>query len=117
MPHDVTLLAMTRSNVILRTTLYDGDSIAIREALALGRSVIATDTGMRPEGVRLVPVGDVDALESAIEDCLAEPQVSQQSSPTVHSRDNNIEAVLNIYNELTGGRELTQSAHLEASES
>jgi len=117
MPHDVTLLAMTRSNVILRTTLYDGDSIAIREALALGRPVIATDTGMRPEGVRLVPVGDVDALESAIEDCLAQPQVSQQSSPTVHSRDNNIEAVLNIYNELTGGRELTQSAHLEASES
>jgi glycosyltransferase involved in cell wall biosynthesis len=116
MPHDVTLLAMTNSNVLLRTTLYDGDSIAIREALALGRPVIATDTGMRPEGVRLIPIGDLDALESAIEDCLAEPQVGQHPPP-VRALDNNIEAVLNIYNELTGGRAFSPSAHLEASES
>ena len=109
MPHDVTLLAMTKSNVILRTTLYDGDSIAIREALALGRPVIATDTGMRPEGVHLVPIGDLGALESAIEDCLAEPHVSHRPPP-VHAQDNNIEAVLNIYDQLIGGRERSGSA-------
>jgi glycosyltransferase involved in cell wall biosynthesis len=117
MPHDVTLLAMTKSNVLLRTTQYDGDSIAIREALALGRPVIATDTGMRPDGVRLIPIGDVDALQAAIEDCLAEPQASQHRPPAVRGQDSNIDAVLNIYNELTVGRELSQSAHIEARES
>src|ERR1022692_286009 len=39
--HEGALRAIARSDVVLRTTLYDGDSVAVREALALGTPVIA----------------------------------------------------------------------------
>ncbi|HXH05502.1 MAG TPA: glycosyltransferase family 4 protein [Vicinamibacterales bacterium] len=71
--HAVTLQVIARSGVLLRTTRYDGDSIAIREALQLGVRVVATDNGMRPEGVVLVPAADPDALRAAIERALAAP--------------------------------------------
>jgi glycosyltransferase involved in cell wall biosynthesis len=67
-PHATTLRAMAASDLLLRTTRYDGDSVAVREALHLGTPVIATDNGMRPPGVRLIPAGDVEALRRAIEE-------------------------------------------------
>src|SRR5262249_42539427 len=63
-PHASTLQAIARSAALLRTTLYDGDSVAVREALHLATPVIATDNGMRPEGVRLIPIHNADALVS-----------------------------------------------------
>lgn len=62
LPHATVLDAIGRADVLLRTTLYDGDSIAVREALHLGTPVVATDTGHRPAGVRLAPIGDADAI-------------------------------------------------------
>ena len=64
------LRAIWDADVFLRTTLYDGDSVAVREALHLGTPVVATDNGMRPEGVRLFPVGNLDALCDRIEQAL-----------------------------------------------
>jgi len=49
MPHALTLLATLHSDLLLRTTLYDGDSVSVREALYIGTPVIATDNGMRPQ--------------------------------------------------------------------
>ena len=57
-PHAVTMRAIADCRMLLRTTLYDGDAISVREALFLGTPVIATDNGMRPDGVRLIPAGD-----------------------------------------------------------
>ena len=96
-PHDDTLLAMRACDVFLRTTRYDGDSIAVREALHLGVPVIATDTGMRPAGVRLIPVADPRALERAIMLQLEQPAVSRGPA---ESSEENIEAVLALYDEL-----------------
>jgi len=50
-PHEQVLHLMDRADVLLRTTLFDGDAISVREALHLGTPVIATDNGMRPDGV------------------------------------------------------------------
>lgn len=49
---------MKRSDVFLRSTLVDGDSISVREALLLGVPVVASDTPFRPEGVILFRKGD-----------------------------------------------------------
>jgi hypothetical protein len=38
-------------DVFVRPTLADGDSVSVREALALGRVVVASAVGHRPEGV------------------------------------------------------------------
>jgi len=52
--------------VFVRPTIADGDSVSVREALALGRAVVATAVGHRPEGVRLVPPADAVALSAAM---------------------------------------------------
>jgi hypothetical protein len=40
--------------------------VSVREALALGRPVVATAVGHRPQEVRLVPPGDPSALAQAL---------------------------------------------------
>ena len=70
MPHAVTLRATLESDVVLRTTRYDGDSVSVREALYIGTPVIATDNGMRPEGVHLIPPSDAGRLRDAVCDVL-----------------------------------------------
>lgn len=51
----------------VRPTLTDGDSIAVREALALGIPVIASDSVKRPEGCMLFKTRDAGELRHAIE--------------------------------------------------
>jgi glycosyltransferase involved in cell wall biosynthesis len=95
-PHPITLQSIAKCDVLLRTTLYDGDAISIREGLHLGTPVIATDNGMRPEGTHLVPVGDEAALVSAIDEELARGR----RQPAAESQERNLEAVVELYREL-----------------
>lgn len=97
LPHTVTLRAMAEADVLLRTTLYDGDAISVREALWLGIPVVATDTGMRPPGVRLVALGDEEGLATAIQDCLRSGKRPPQ--PAAVPPDN-LAQVLELYQEL-----------------
>jgi glycogen(starch) synthase len=60
--HDRCLSIMSASDLFVRPTLHDGDSISVREALALDVAVLASRTGNRPEGVHLFQPGDVDDL-------------------------------------------------------
>ncbi|MGO3181907.1 MAG: glycosyltransferase family 4 protein [Aequorivita sp.] len=55
------------SNLVLRPTLSDGDAITIREALFLGKRVIASDVVKRPDNVVLYKTGNVNDLYSKIE--------------------------------------------------
>ncbi|MCV4567241.1 hypothetical protein OFB72_32285, partial [Escherichia coli] len=78
LPHVITLQMISSANVLLRTTRFDGDAISVREALFLGTPVIATDNGMRPEGVITITTpADTVNLTSAIE------KLFQQDSSTV----------------------------------
>lgn len=63
----ITLHLIERANILLRPTLFDGDAVSIREALFLGTPVVATDNGMRPEGVNMIPMPPtVDELAAKI---------------------------------------------------
>lgn len=73
-PHADTLAAIGRSDLVLRTTRYDGDAISVREALTLGTPVLATDNGMRPAGVHLIETTDSAALVTAIHRVLTMPR-------------------------------------------
>jgi glycosyltransferase involved in cell wall biosynthesis len=44
---------LRRTAVFLRPTAWDGDSVVVREALAAGARVVATDSSPRPAGVEL----------------------------------------------------------------
>jgi glycogen(starch) synthase len=107
-PHAVTLRAIIESDLFLRTTLYDGDSISVREALHYKVPVIATDNRMRPEGVVLIPVSDPVALRNAIETELARPS-SQRGYGQVD--ESNLETVLRFYEELLSNDLKKKSVH------
>jgi glycogen(starch) synthase len=96
-PHPLVLRLIAEADLFLRTTRYDGDSISVREALQLGTPVVATDNGMRPAGVDLVPTGDLGALVAAIERRLGAPAAPRRASP---ADERNLEAVLDLYAEL-----------------
>jgi len=70
--HRPSALALIAScDVFVRPTLADGDSVSVREAVALGRAVVATSVGTRPAQVRLVPPGNADALAAALQEAAA----------------------------------------------
>ncbi len=69
--HDMCLALMSRSNVFVRPTLDDGDSMSVREALALQIPVVASRVGARPTGTILFDPGDVEDLLSKLEFAIA----------------------------------------------
>lgn len=67
-------LAVLRTcDVFLRPTRADGDSISVREALALGVRVVASDAAVRPAGVRCHAAGNGAALAAAVREALELP--------------------------------------------
>jgi glycosyltransferase involved in cell wall biosynthesis len=98
-PHEVALAAIARSDIFLRTTLYDGDSISVREALHYGTPVIASDNGLRPAGVHLIPKEDEAALMNAIHEIAS---AGRQAGTTGSAKEENIHAVYELYREIAG---------------
>lgn len=94
--HGQTLALILRAAALLRTTRFDGDSISVREALALGTPVVATDTGMRPDGCHLFPVGSLPGLVEATRRALD----AERPSPEEITEGDDLEQVLDVYREL-----------------
>lgn len=95
--HAVTLHLMKDSDIVLRTTLFDGDAISVREALFLGTPVIATDNGMRPQGVELIGVGDVAALVENVNEIARRPKPVKVTGQADNA---NIAKILSVYHDL-----------------
>jgi len=68
--HELCLSLMARSAVFVRPTFRDGDSISVREAVALGVPVVASNVGTRPEGVLLFEPGNVHECVTRMESAL-----------------------------------------------
>lgn len=61
--HPLSLYELLKiSDVFVRNTSKDGDSLSVKEALYLGKKVICTDVIERPKGVLLYPYSDKEAL-------------------------------------------------------
>lgn len=65
--HSASLALIAAADVFVRPTLADGDSLSVREALALGVRVVASDVGRRPGEATLFRAGDPADLARAIE--------------------------------------------------
>ncbi|GAB2550186.1 glycosyltransferase [Brachybacterium huguangmaarense] len=64
------------SDLVVSSAVWEGQPVALQEALHAGRAIVATDAGgtraVTGDAARLVPVGDVRALADAI-DALRDP--------------------------------------------
>ena len=75
------LAVMKAADLFVRPTLADGDSVSVREALALGKPVVCTAVGTRPEGVQLVPPGDPAALADGLLAAIARIDQGEATAP------------------------------------
>jgi glycosyltransferase involved in cell wall biosynthesis len=91
---------MLECDILLRTTLYDGDSVSVREALYIGTPVIATDNGMRPAGVHLVPPSDAERLRDAV---VSLADVGAARREPAGDGQENVRAVAQFYEDLLSG--------------
>jgi glycogen synthase len=97
--HDVCLALMSASDVFVRPTLEDGDSISVREALSLGVPVVASRTGTRPAGAILFQPGDMEEMLSKVELAMAAKRDGE--APVAGCMDR----LMEIYQQVTAPRE------------
>jgi glycosyltransferase involved in cell wall biosynthesis len=95
--HDMCLNLMSRSDLFVRPTFEDGDSISVREALSLGVPVVASNVGTRPAEVRLFEPGNVDELVWHIENVLKTETGETRTAPPCSTA----EQLLGIYSSLS----------------
>jgi glycosyltransferase involved in cell wall biosynthesis len=70
-PHVEALAVLEAADVFVRPTRADGDAVSVREALALGCTVVASALGERPPGCLLFRVGDPTALAARLAEAAA----------------------------------------------
>ncbi len=98
--HDRCLAFLGAGNVVVRSTFADGDAITVREALALGVPVVASDTDFRPAGVTLFRKGDAADLAAKLTQVLAAPAAGSPAPATLH--DQPARDICQLYSELAG---------------
>jgi len=105
-PHDRCLALLRASDVTVRSTFVDGDAITVREALAFGVPVVASDTDFRPEGVTLFRRGDASDLAAKVTQVLAQP-TRGTTSPHSAAGDQSARDIWQLYAELAGAKGAT----------
>jgi glycosyltransferase involved in cell wall biosynthesis len=100
LPRDRFLGKLAAADIYIRASLYDGDSLAVREALGLGKAVIASDCAGRPAGCTLFPTDSQEALNEALRRVASHPR-----SASVNPSESGSDSLLEIYSDLLGARE------------
>ncbi len=101
-PRPKTLALISRADLLLRTTHYDGDALSVREALSLGTRVLASRTAMRPAGVCLLQQLDAKTLAAAVRPALESER--PQANIGASAAPSAMHGVLALYDRLQGVR-------------
>lgn len=99
---------LAAADIVVSTARWEGQPVALQEALHLGTAIVATDAGGTADVVQdaaiLVPVGDAESLASALADVLRHGSVrddlrskAMHRSGTLPTREEAIEAALTAY--------------------
>jgi glycosyltransferase involved in cell wall biosynthesis len=87
------------SDVVIRATNTDGNSLTIMEALSIQVPVVASDCCERPEGAVLFQTRNVDDLCDKVMAVLSNSELNHAHLKNVH-REDNAAALLKLYEEL-----------------
>ncbi len=87
-----------KSDIVLRPTNTDGDALTIREALFLGKPVIASDVVNRPQGTCLFQNRNADDLAGKIANV-----INQKGNPGMTPEYENGEGYYSFYKQLLDG--------------
>jgi glycogen(starch) synthase len=93
--HDSCLAVIARSDIFVRATFSDGDAISVREAIALGTPVVASDVVSRPAGTVCFKTGDARDLALKMESVLS--QVRAHSHVIPEPVTNGIHRLMELY--------------------
>lgn len=88
-----------QSDLFLRPTNTDGDSVSVREALYFGTPVVASDAVPRAEPVVIFRTRDMDDFESAVRQSL-EDLGSLRDRTRASGQSDNAEKILEVYRTL-----------------
>lgn len=95
-PMDEAWLLWRISDLFIRPTSTDGDSISVREALSFGTHVVASNASPRPEGAVLFEKGDLSAFVTAVRQALSQSQQHTNSVPISEGNDT-FSVILDLY--------------------
>jgi glycosyltransferase involved in cell wall biosynthesis len=93
--HESCLAVIARSDIFVRPTYSDADAVSVREALALGTPVVASDVVRRPEGTLCFKTGDAGDLAAKIESLVSESGALRHVPS--QSAENGIHRLLELY--------------------
>lgn len=91
--HPTCRRVMSMSDLFVRGTDRDGDAVSVREALALGVPVVASDVGSRPPEAILFEAGDLEGMVAAV-------NASLRAAPVAAGRPSGVggvDALLALY--------------------
>lgn len=95
-PLNNTIRLLIKSDILLRPTLSDGDSLMVREALSVGTIVLASDIVDRPEGVLLFESENLDNIVFKLRQVLG--YVKLKNSVSSPQLNNNYLLIKEVYN-------------------
>lgn len=94
---------LRRADAFIRTPHHEGDAISVREALAMGTPVVASDVGFRPAGVLRYRPADPDDLAARITEALGGREPGRGTGTTdACEGERNLHSLLSAYRRLAG---------------
>jgi len=88
-------------DLFVRPTLTDGDSLSVREALMVGVPVVASNVGLRPNGVILFQAGSWRDLTIKMTEVLTSQRHGDSSRPKLALEgETNLRRLLEVYGQL-----------------
>ncbi len=102
--HGQVLAVLEACDLFVRPTLADGDSISVREALALGLPTVASDAAQRPPNVTTYRSGDREDLVNAILAAACQGRSKRSGSQASQENQDTGDAMVRLYQQLTHGK-------------
>lgn len=90
---------LRRVDIFVRTPHHEGDAISVREALAVGTPVVASDVGFRPDGVVRFRPADHRDLAARLREMLDVRSVDWEADSSEGER--NFQYLLSVYRRFT----------------